>query len=249
MPFAQLGNLKFRIDPSSVSYDYSIDYSVIDTLGGQVIQVLGSTIGDLVIRGDFGQKRSHKVTGPSAQSWELAESFHASIRQMMDAQTLPHQGGGPSHQPVRFTYFDGTHDWDFKVLIKGIEDMGGTGSIEHKTGKFSYSYQLTLFIVEDRSLKLKKITTDQFISRISNGLGWKRSGFNGSGWLDDAINFITNHSSDGTFDSYLTNLLEGGGEGPNDPASPLHQKGSPTYRPPAIGGVPNTGPQHGGAHE
>lgn len=201
MGVAQLGNYTFRLDPDQIHYAYDIDYAVIDTLGGQVVQVLGSTIGDITIAGSFGQDHKNKL-----ESWQLAESFNTAIRSMMDAQTLPTQGVG--HQPIRFTYMDGTHNWDFKVLIKGMSDSDGQGSIDHETGKFSYHYTLTLFLVEDSSLTLKKITTDAFISRISNGLGWKASGFNGSASAADAIAFIQSNSSNGTFDGYVTNLLE-----------------------------------------
>lgn len=204
MSYAKLGNLQFRIDPDQVHFAYGIDYSIIDTLGGQVIQVLGATLGDLTISGSFGQDHKNRL-----ESWELAEGFHASIRSMIDAQTLPQQGGkGPVHQPISFTYMDGIHDWNLKVLIKDIEEGTGQGSIEHKTGKFSYHYTLTLFIVEDSSLKLKKIATDKFISRIANGLGWKPSGYNGAMSLQDAITWITNNSSDGTVQGYLTKLLD-----------------------------------------
>lgn len=203
---ARLGNYAFRLDPDQIHYDYTIDYATINTLGGQVIQVLGATIGDITITGSFGQDRGQT----RRSSWEIAEQFHTAIKSMIDGQTLRRQGGqGPIHQPIRFTYTDGVHDWDFKVLIKGVKDAIDDGAIEHVTGKMSYHYTLTLFLVEDSSLKLQKITTDMFISRISNGLGWKRSGFNGMKGLNQAINWITKNSSDGTFAGYLENLAAG----------------------------------------
>lgn len=198
---ARLGDLTLRLDPDSITYPYKIDYSVIDTLGGQVIQVLGATTGDLVITGSFGQDHPGKK-----ESWELAEEFHYRIKDLMDRQTDLTQGRG--HRPIPFTYFDGTHDWNFQVLIKGISDPdAGQGSIDHTTGKISYRYQLTLFIVQDNSLKLKKIATDKFISRIANGMGWKPSGFNGANSTADAIAFIQKNSGDGTFSGFIEKEL------------------------------------------
>jgi hypothetical protein len=216
--YARLGDFKFRLDPDSIQYDYKIDYSMINTIGGQVIQVLGATTGDIVISGSFGEQRASKTGGPSKESWELAEAFHAKIRQLMDAQTLPQQGAGVgvTHTPLTFSYMDGVHDWDFKVLIKSIADDDDDGSIEHKTGKFSYKYKLTLFMVEDRTLNLKKIAKDQFIARIAtNGLGWKnyhygKSGsFEGDDSLDGAIEFIRKHGNGGNLQDYFLNVLKG----------------------------------------
>ena len=205
MGIAQLGNYTFRIDPNQIHYAYTVDYVTIDTLGGQVIQVLGATTGDITIRGSFGQDHTGK-----RESWQLAESFHATIRKMMDDQSVPQKKPtDPIHQPIHFTYHDGVHNWDMKVLIKGISDLDGDGAIEHSNGKFSYGYTLTLFLVEDSSLLLTRIATDKFISRVANGVGWKRNKFNGSASLSEAIDFIQNKSTDGTFQGYLSALLEG----------------------------------------
>lgn len=226
MGYATLGDFQFRIDPDSIDYNYKVDYAVINTIGGQVVQVLGATTSDITIHGSFGQDHKNKK-----ESWQLAEEFHAKIRQLMDKQLLPNQGTGqPVHQPLRFSFMDGVHNYDFKVLIKSVADADDDGSIEHKSGKFSYHYTLTLFLVEDASLNLKKITTDQFIARIAtNGLGWKNlhygsvnNSFEGDDSLGGAIKYIQDHSDDGTFVGYVTKVLEG-----NDPGGKAVFKSGP----------------------
>lgn len=202
MRHAKLGDYTFRLDPDAISFPYQIDYSVIDTIGGQVIQVLGATTGDITIEASFGEIRNGK--NPK-RPHQLASEFHSRIKQMMDEQTDLTMGRG--HRPIRFTYHDGTHDWDFMVLIKAIADADGNGSLNHATGKINYRYTLTLFVVQERSLKLRKIATDKFIARISNGMGWKASGFNGSMLTQDAIDFIRKNSSNGTYAGYLENKL------------------------------------------
>ena len=205
MGTAQLGNFTFRLDPSQIHYAYQVDYVTIDTLGGQVVQVLGATTGDITISGMFGQDHKNKH-----ESWQMAEAFHATIRGMMDAQVVPPKKfGDPIHKPIRFSFHNGDVHWDMSVLIKGVEDLSGTGAIEHSNGKFSYGYKLTLFLVEDSSLLLSRIATDKFISRIANGVGWKRSKFNGSMTLADAISFIQKNSTDGSFQGYLSALTSG----------------------------------------
>lgn len=212
MGIANLNGVQFRIDPDAISYQYSIDYTVIDTIGGRVIQVLGATIGDITIQGHFGQDHPNKRV-----SWQLAETFGVQIRSLMDQQVIPPKNArtGGVHQPLRFTFLDGTHNWDMKVLIKNYQESDGEGSIEHRSGKFSYGYNLTLFLVEDSSLTLSRVQSDQFISRISKGLGWKETrlgkngSFNGSDTLDAAIQYIQNNSTDGTYQGYIAALLTG----------------------------------------
>lgn len=187
MAFCMLGDLRWRIDPQSFSWNYSIDTRVIETLGGQVIQVLGATMSDITVVGQFGQDRSGK-----RESWQLAAAFHHKIKSMMDAQALPASAvkvGGNTrgklsisravHTPVAFRYQDGKHDWSFRVLIRGIAETDGDGALEHRTGKFSYGYALTLFVVEAGTDQLAQIAKDDYIARLSKGLGWKQSKYNG----------------------------------------------------------------------
>jgi hypothetical protein len=216
MGIANLGGVQFRIDPDAIAYDYTVDYSVIDTLGGRVIQVLGATIGDITIQGHFGQDHQHK-----RESWQLAESFGVQIRSLMDRQVLPPKNGqsGGTHQPLRFTYLDGTHNWDMQVLIKSYGESDGQGSIEHRSGKFSYGYKLTLFLVQDSSLTLSRVQSDKFISRISKGLGWSDThlsgqSFEGSDTLTTAMQYIEGHSIDGSYKGYVAGLLTGQTNGP-----------------------------------
>lgn len=235
MAIANLDGVHFRIDPDAISYQYSVDYSVIDTLGGRVIQVLGATIGDITIMGHFGQDHKRKRL-----SWQLAESFGTQIRALMDQQVLPPKNAhnGSTHQPLRFTYLDGTHNWDMKVLIKGYEEIDGGGSIEHRNGKFSYGYKLTLFLVKDSSLHLSRVQGDRFIARISKGLGWKETrlgkngSFNGSDTLDAAIKYIQSNSTDGTYQGYIAALLTGQTAGASgDPTAGTGGSSSPPSGP------------------
>jgi hypothetical protein len=216
MALCQLGNLKWRIAPSAVNWNYQIDANRIETLGGQVVQILGATLSDLTITGYFGDDHGNRKV-----SWQLAQTFHRSIQGMIDAQTLPAKTvgsgkaiGGPVtdaavvHAPARFIYQDGKHNWSFQVLIKGITDMDGNGALSHSTGKFSYGYRLTLFIVESNTDQLSKIASDMYIARISNGLGWKQSRFNGAMSAADAQSFLDQNG--GSVTAYIDGLVTGG---------------------------------------
>lgn len=212
MANAILGNYAFRINPSDIHWDYKINATRIDTLGGQVVQVLGATLGDMTVTGYFGQDYKNNI-----QSWQLAESFATQIRTMMDQQVLPQsavslQSDGKGnvvinnqvHQPWTFVYQDGTHDWNYRVLIKKYEDLDG-GQMRHSTGKFSYGYRLTLFIVEADTDILTQVAKDDFISKVSTGLGWKQSEYNGNISSADFQKFMAGIGNDPT--AYLSGLL------------------------------------------
>jgi hypothetical protein len=47
-------NIRLPLGAAGVSWEYSLNTSVQDTYGGQVIQILGVTVTNLVIRGNFG---------------------------------------------------------------------------------------------------------------------------------------------------------------------------------------------------
>lgn len=222
MAVLQLGDLKWRVDPNSIDWSFQLDTAVINTLGGQVVQILGATLSDLVITGDFGQLR-----GKNPQvSWQLAAAFHQKIKQLMDRQTLPARTVGQSqskgargharrtgilsdagivHDPLKLTYHDGVHDWTFRVLIKALDDNDGSGSLNITNGKFAYQYKLTLFIVQADSDVVGKVASDYFLSRISDGLGWKQSKFNGPQSSADAQSFI--QANGGTVTAFLDKVI------------------------------------------
>lgn len=225
MGICQLGSLRWRVDPNNVSWAYQVDTAVIDTLGGQVVQILGATLSDLVVTGDFGMRWNASSPGrqrgdQSKQSWLLANNFHARIKQLMDAQMstpfMKNTKGGHKikaeatqvPRPLVFSYHDGIHDWQFKVLVKGLADGVGDGSaISYSNGKFNHTYQLTLFIVQADSAARRFIATDAFLSRIADGIGWKRSNYHGAIGVDDVQSIIM--ANGGSIEAMLTKTLGG----------------------------------------
>lgn len=187
---ATLGGLTFRVDPSQVAIDYSMNVAVTPTVGGRVVQVHGMTWGDLTVRGLFGQDRASRK-----ESWQLAEDFKKSIERMADVQSARPTNAQllgidptPMNPPFRFTFNDvhsparghlPAHEWDFNVYIKDLRAVDSTATVEHTTGKFSYGYTLTLFVVQDNTGKLQQVAQNAFVDRLATGLGWKRSAYNG----------------------------------------------------------------------
>lgn len=217
MALANLGGLTFRINPSQVSWNYSVDAAVIPTVGGRVVQVYGVTMGDMTIQGLFGQER----TGQRRESWQLAEQFQKDISLLVQKQsaipTAAQLSGAdptPMHQPFRFVYADEKHNWDFTVYIKALKDFANaSATVDHKTGKFSYGYALTLFIQQDNTGKLTQVAKNEFIDRLSNGMGWKRSEYNGFMSLQELENYLHSNTSDGTIHNLVLQQFTQAGQG------------------------------------
>lgn len=230
MSVAQLGNIRFRINPSQVHWEYSVDVAVVPTVGGRVVQVYGVTMGDMTIQGLFGQKRD----GDPKESWQLAEDFRAQVQRLAIEQSRPptmEQLSGadrtPMHRPYRFFYSDDTndrrqrglpiHNWDFQVYIKSLKDvMAPQFTVAHETGKFSHGYALTLVLQQDNTGQLTSVAKNAFIERLSNGLGWQRTAYQGHMTVADLQAYLTRNSPDGTIHGLVLKQFEtaGGGQVP-----------------------------------
>lgn len=225
MAVASLGGIPFRINPSQVTWEYAADVNIEQTVGGRVVQVLGVTMGDMTIQGLFGHDRQNKT-----DSWRLAETFQKQIASLVDQQSalpsmaqLSGQDPTPMHPTVRFVYNDESearasglpgHNWDFHVYIKALRDSADPSSgIVHKTGKYSYGYSLTLFIVQDNTGKLTEVAKNSFIDRLSNGLGWKRTTYNGQLSAGELQNYLQQNSPDGTIHGLVLQQFTKAGQG------------------------------------
>lgn len=184
MGFASLGfqggpSLSFRIDPENVEWGFKVNTTVIDTVGGRVVQVLGATLSDLTVVGKHGQSVR---MGQDGESWKLAEAFASKVRQIQEHQSRDSREHGKMHAPAVFNY--SPKNWRFNVYVKALADTRG-GSVAHQSGRFSYDYALTLFIVDVISDDLhvlkgaKQKAIDSYIARISDGIGWHFSQYNG----------------------------------------------------------------------
>lgn len=203
MALASLGftggpQVTFRINPSEIGWGFEIHTSVTETVGGRVIQITGATLSDLTVVGYLGEDRTRDAGAPGEDhpgaSWRLAEAFVAQCRQIMRQQSKDSSQTGLMQQPATFSY--PARGWRWQVYLKSVGEVDGSGSLEHRTGKFSHGYNLTLFPVQTGSEALVKAgqslggfqaaqasAIQSYIDRISAGVGWKQSAYNG-GILD-----------------------------------------------------------------
>lgn len=177
--FAGGPSVTFRIDPNSVEWNFTVNTTVIDTVAGRVVQVLGATLSDMTVLGQYGQ---NVKAGRNGESWRMAEAFVNKIRAIQEHQSRDASQHGKMHVPAIFNY--APKNWRFQVYVKALQDSKG-GSITHEQGRFSYDYALSLFIVDVISDDLhiltgaKKKAVDAYMARISEGIGWHFSQYNG----------------------------------------------------------------------
>jgi hypothetical protein len=192
--------LNFRIDPESIEYNVKVHTSVTNTVGGRVIQVLGSSVSDVTIQGSIGEAhtRGRGTNGEHAGvSWKMAVDFFQYVQGMQQLQAAGANTPGSSNsgrfflKPATFVY--SPKGLRFQCYIKSITDPAGDGTagVVHKVGRSNYQYVLTLFPVQDSGELVKAGTSngaldsakakavDAYISRISQGIGWKFTAYNG----------------------------------------------------------------------
>lgn len=216
MGVATLDGVPFAVDPESVDYQVNIHSSSIDTLGGRVVQALSTSLGDLVVAGSFG------AGGWQEQAAMLQRVLEIGISQRHD---------GP---PVRFVY--PPRGWDHEVYIRSMVESGST-SVELSPGNFNPKYRLTLTITSS-NLDLKTVAANAFISRLSDGIGWKKETrkFNMIATPEELAAVVSKTKGKDILD-YFESLYRrdtGGGSSSSNEASPT----GPTHE---VGGEPGPG--------
>jgi hypothetical protein len=199
--FASGPSMTFRIDPTSIDYNYQIQTSVTNTVGGRVIQVMGAVLSDITVAGSLGENHSVPAAALGQEhagvGWKLAEAFFSQIQAMMlfqakDATTSPNAGQQAVLKPATFNY--APKGLRFQCYIKSVVDPDGDGTsaVTHKVGRANYRYVLTLFPVQPQSVGLvqagssngvldaaKASAIDAYVNRISQGIGWRFTAYNG----------------------------------------------------------------------
>lgn len=166
MGLATLGGHTFRLDPTSIEWSYTIKLSETPTVGGKVVQVYGAEIGDLTVSGSFG------VGG-----WKEQAEFLKAMKEVANKQVYDSVHGRGA-DPLVFAY--PPRDWHFYVYLTGYTDGRSSRAVDlanenlHNPG-----WQLTLMIVEGVTADLRQASIDDFITRLSEGIGWHRTKYNG----------------------------------------------------------------------
>ena len=202
--YASLGfpggpSVTLRLNPNAVDWNFQINTSVTETIGGRVVQVLGATLSDLTIYGSYGESRGRS----NVKSRDYAEAFLSKMKQMAEWQARDASRHAPMHSPAVFSF--PAKGWRFQVYIKDLTDPDGGGGVTHRPGKFSYDYVLTMMIHADLSDTSKILgksngaiatsrdkAIESYITRIADGIGWRFTEYNGQGGTAQVARAATN---------------------------------------------------------
>jgi hypothetical protein len=170
---ATINGWPFEIDPSSVQLPIRAKVQKYRTIGGFVVQVYGTTWGDLTVSGQFG-------TG----GWQAQLNFLDRMVQLARDQaiqrkaTVASQNFTPS-QPFRFTY--PLLSWDFLCYLKAYTSPDGPAAVHYENTNINPKWALTLFVVTDNG-SLTEVTKTAYLQRLAPGLGfmWDSKATNGA---------------------------------------------------------------------
>lgn len=189
---ATLGGIPFRINPNSVRWAFDMKVAQYETVGGRVVQIFGSDIGDMTVDGEFGNGDKSKG---DQEGWEEQTRFAHQVRAW--AEQAQRNG-----KPLQFVY--SPKGWNFSVYVKAFSNPDGGMSVQYDNKTFNPKWRLTLFMVEDHSNVVLKGIQDEFIGRLMNGVGWKQTEYNGP-LVDSRVNI------EDTLRQRAKDALEGGG--------------------------------------
>lgn len=158
---ASLAGVPFSLDPTSLTWDFSIHSTDAAFLGGKVIQVFGATIGDITVEGHFRGKEGH----------DAQMAFLERMKALADKKV-----DNPQAAPIRFLWPE--QGWDFQVYLRQYSTPDGTRSIRVDPMNFAPRWRLILFPVRGTE-KLKQASVTTFIDRLAQGMGWKPTRYNG----------------------------------------------------------------------
>lgn len=166
---ASLGGLPFRIDPDSVQWQFRMKVAKRRTVGGMVVQVYGTELGDMQVSGAFGF--GDRARGDTA-GWEDQERFRAQVERWVD-ESVSTSGA----RPLRFLY--PPRGWDFQVLVKAYGSRGGGVAVVHDPATYNPTYTLILFVVQDSAQRVVSGIRDLYVQRLMDGVGWRQTEYNG----------------------------------------------------------------------
>ena len=164
---ARLGPLTFAVDPLGVKWNFRMRVNEHETVGGRVIQVSGTDLGDMTVRATMGNGFS-----ADQQGWEALARFRTDVEDLAEASA---RDRNPTY---RFTV--PVMNWAFDVQIKSFSP------VVYSNESDSPEFTMILFIVQDVTGRVVRGVQDRYIERLTKGIGWARSEYNGP--TEDEIN-------------------------------------------------------------
>jgi hypothetical protein len=167
---ATIDGWPFDIDPSTVELPMSAKVQKYRTIGGFVVQVYGTTWGDLTVSGQFGTGGKQFGSGWRAQQAFLDRMVQIAGNQAIQrAPTMTGQNFTPS-QPFQFTY--PLLGWKFLCYLKAYTSPDGPMAVHVENANINPKWTLTLFIVTDNGTLSHSAAIQSYLQRLAPGLGY-----------------------------------------------------------------------------
>lgn len=141
---------RFRTNPNSFSWSYTLNKRVEPTYGGRVVQLLSTKIDDFSVVADCGKGR-----------WEYANAITKFLRDVM----IDQRGG----EPATFEYT--TRGWKLNVFIVSIPFQDDVTQVLRE-------FTIDMKVQEDVSGVMSKNSLGAELRRLQDGIGFKRSKYN-----------------------------------------------------------------------
>ena len=143
---------RFRTNPNSVNFSYTLNTNIEQTFGGRVVQILSCKIDDLVV-----------VVEAGNAGWAYAANLALWLRDYLDYQK------NPMVEPATFQYT--TRNWKFKVYALSIP-------FQDQVDATVRPLELHFKVQEDVSGVVSGAIIDTTLNRLKDGIGWKRDCYN-----------------------------------------------------------------------
>lgn len=163
MADVMLGGIPLAAHPNEIRWNFKMKTSETKTMGGKVIQILGTTLSDLTVAGSYG--RGQKAKGDT-EGWQDQLRFNAQVKKWATRAASVQKA-----KPLRFVY--APRGWDFNVFIKAFSPTRLANE------EINPKWQLTLFPVDEGAMTIVSGIKDLYIARLMDGVGWKQTDYNG----------------------------------------------------------------------
>lgn len=150
---------RFRTNPNSVQWSYTLNTNVEQTYGGRVVQILSTKIGDMVVKVECGNGDTGGVNG----GWKYNYDLVLFLRDLLVAQR------DPMAPPANFQYT--TRRWNFNVYGLSIP-------FEDKVDSTVRELELHFKVQEDVSGVVSGAILDATLNKLKDGIGWTRNKYN-----------------------------------------------------------------------
>lgn len=159
-----LGGIPLRVNPHEVRWNFKMKADDTKSLGGKVIQVMGVTLSDITMKGQFAPDRTKGDT----EAWQQQMRFRSYIESLSEAAETARGGRA---KPLKFRY--PPRNWDFNVFVKSLTPY------HMSEDTISEQWEVVLFPVDGGSREVIDGIKDLYIKRLMDGVGWKRTDYNG----------------------------------------------------------------------